>query len=154
MNKYIIYLVILGIGGAFGFYMAPEKIKKEIQIKEIEIEKEVIKEVEVNKRRKSTHTIITEFPDGKKIIEIFEVDESIKVVEVEKEKIIYKDKIKNIKKETIKQKSQWYAKISISVYPTQEVYQVDLNKRILGPIFLGVNGNTKNEFGVGVGLEF
>jgi hypothetical protein len=37
---------------------------------------------------------------------------------------------------------------------TTPVYQIGVNRRILGPIFIGVNANTRSQVGVNVGLEF
>ncbi len=36
----------------------------------------------------------------------------------------------------------------------QQTYNLQVNRRILGPIFLGVSGNTRREVGVAVGFEF
>lgn len=155
IKKYLPYIIILAIGGAFGFYYAPEKVKTKIEYKEkiVEIEKEKI--VEVNKRRTSTHIIMTEYPDGKKVTETFIIDESIELIEVEKEKIVYKDKVIVKEKEINKKKADWLVKASMQVLPYDStIYTLDVNRRILGPIFLGASVNTKLDTNVGVGLEF
>lgn len=154
MKQILIYLGLIVLGVAFGYYFAPEKIKTKLEIKTVEIEKEVLKLIEVNKRKTSTHIIVTEFPDGKKITETFIIDESISLVEIEKEKIVYKDREIVKEKEVENRKSQWLIKASAEVTPRKEVYSIDINRRVLGPIFIGVAANTSREATVGVGIEF
>jgi hypothetical protein len=66
---------------AFGYYLTPTKIKKETEIKEVEVVKEVVKYVERLQERKQTKTVIIEWPDGTKMTEIYELYESTVVVE-------------------------------------------------------------------------
>lgn len=57
-------------------------------------------------------------------------------------------------------KSQWFvtagAGLDFSKVEnfTNPIYQASVNRRILGPIYLGAYGNTKSQVGLQVGLEF
>lgn len=71
------------------------------------------------------------------------------------------------KKETVtdskpipQQKAQWFVTAGAGLDFSQvsnlanPIYQASVNRRILGPIYLGAYGNTKSQVGLQVGLEF
>jgi len=43
---------------------------------------------------------------------------------------------------------------SISIHTLEPSYGLQVNRRILGPIFIGANANTKGEIGLSLGMEF
>lgn len=140
-------LITLAVGLGLGYYFAPVKLKIE--------QKEVIKEVEKikYKENKNINTKIVEtiYPDGRIVKETYIVDQS--VVFIEKDKQL--DKITENKTEKDGIKPQWFVKASTNLIPKlNSIYQVDVNRKIIGSIYLGVYGRTDKEIGIGVGLEF
>jgi len=133
------FLIALGIGYGTGRYLQPQEVK--IQYKE------VIKEVEVE--RKNVITIIKEIerPDGtkEKITKI--VDKSTIEKDIEK---------KTNKVTTVKAlKPQWKVAALVGIgISSPAVYGAQIERRIFGPFFLGVWGNTNKTMGISVSMEF
>jgi ribosomal protein S7 len=137
----------MALSAGTAYYFAPTKIETKTEVKEVEVVKETKKE----QKHVNTKIVVTEYPDGRKTTETYIVDDSVVFVDKDVEKqveIVKEKKVENAK-------PQWNAKVSTSLYPNfNSIYQVDVNRRILGPIFLGVYGRTDKEFGIGVGFEF
>lgn len=165
MKKYLyIALVALGLaalGYAFGRYTAPEKVveKEKIKVQTVEVVKEVIKEVKVENKNVNTRTRVVEYPDGRKetITEVIDRttvgtntdtntdSNSSSTTEKEKEKI------------TINKKPDWkftgLAGVEISDFGTP-IYGGMVEKRILGPISVGVWGLSDKTVGGAISIEF
>lgn len=132
MNKALTVLVVsiglLGLGYAVGRYLQPTKV---------EIKKEVIIQKEI-------HTVIKKVTDPNgTITEVTVIDD--KSNEASKESTT----ITAIK-------SQWRAQGLVGFGTTKigPIYGVGIERRILGPISAGLYGNTNNELGVSVSIEF
>ena len=135
--KYVLVaLVLIAVGYAAGEHYAPEKIKEVV----------VEKEVEKKNDNVSTHTVITEKPDGSKVTTTDTVDKSVTLVTDNKTDTTV----------VTNKKTDWHValgeKYDYSV--TGHYYTVSIERRVLGPIFLGVQGSTEKSVGVTIGLEF
>lgn len=149
IQKALIVLLLMGIAGACGFYFAPGKV----ETKTVEVLKEIEKVVYRENRHVNTKIIETIKPDGTIVKETYIVDETVVFVDKEKEV----ERIKEAMKIVETQKPQWKVSASTNILGKDkplDVYQLSVDRRILGPIFVGIYGRTDKEFGAGVGIEF
>lgn len=146
MNQYLKIalgvLVAAGLGYAFGRYAQPAKveIKKEVQIKEVEVTKKNVVVVTHEEKR----------PDGTVVTDTRTVDTSTEA----------STKNSSSKESTVitNAKPQWKigggAGIKYNEVNLQPVYTLSAERRILGPIFVGAYGRTDKEVGLSVSIEF
>jgi len=141
-KKYIVMAIVFmcAVGYAFGrYFQPPQVVTKEV---------EVIKEVEVVKRE--VKTIIKEVtrPDGTK--------ETTTTIDENTKETTRKDQ--NRQNETIvtAQKPQWKVDLMVKASLTNiiPVYGASVQRRILGPMFVGVQGWGDQSAGVSLGMEF
>jgi hypothetical protein len=140
-TKVIIVLVLVAVAYAFGRYMQPANI--EIQTRE------VIKTVEVNKVEKRKIKVRIVRPDG--TVEERWVEEDITVTQKENAKE------KESSKKVTNQKTQWKVHALAGVTDSkfdQIKYGVQIERRIVGPIFLGAYGMQGGVVGLSIGMEF
>lgn len=125
-------LIVIAVSVATTKYLWPT-VETQIRIEE----KEVIK--------KDIRTIIRERtnPDGSTEKETEIIDRSKEKREKELEQITNKRK-------------DWFvaAGTSINFSDAKPVYNVQVNRRIIGPIYLGGTAHTNGQVGVQIGLEF
>lgn len=133
MKNTIIALVVgLLLGGGLGTFLFPQ-----VKTKEVQVEKEVVVKDVV------TVTKIITRPDGSK-----------------EEVTTTTDKTKENKQTTNTKtvaKANWHASISAKSRIDKlqiDVYTVQVEKRIIGDLFFGVNASTDKTVGVVLGLEF
>ncbi len=129
LKKISSYIIVLGIGAGLGTYFN---------------QKHTIEEKVVYKDRIKTEIkeIITERPDGTKVTErVIEKDEK-------------KDTVAT-KKESIPVKSDWAVGVSYELFGNVSSIQVDVNRRILGNLYIRAYGRSQ-PVGVagGVGLLY
>lgn len=133
-------LVAAGLGYAFGRYAQPARveIKKEIEIQE----KEVVKHDTVIVEKE------TKLPDGTVVKEKRTEDKT-----VESRKSDSKEKESTL---IVSAKPQWRAG-ALAGYDLNQfkpVYGGEVERRILGPIFVGVWANTQSTVGAKLSIEF
>jgi hypothetical protein len=155
MNKYLIgagvIVLCLGVGYGIGRYAQPAKVETKIEIVTVEKEKIVEKIVYKDTVKMQKHTIILEFPDGRKETNIYELYESTVMIDSQKT-IDLEKKVKELESKIITNvKPQWQA---YAIYEFPDVYGAQVNRRIIGPFFMGVQGNTDKKFGATLGMEF
>lgn len=185
----VVIILMLAVGsGSYvaGRYSAPSKVVE--VTKEVEVVKEVIKTVEVIKEVESKNKDLAENlkthkerieetkPDGTKTVKETvdtNVDRTVKEVEiryvdktVEVEKIVEVEKKVEVEKIVEKNKSDWevLAKVGVdflklSNVPFPVTIGLEVDRRILGPLKVGVWVNTETTFhsvtgGLSVGIEF
>jgi len=147
-TKIIILVSVLGIGYAFGRYLQPEKVVTKIQIK-----KEIVT-IEVEKEKILYRTIVRYITkkDGTVIKE--EIKEELK----ETENISRNENNTDISKsKTITyKKAQYKVQLLTQVVGSSTAgYKLGIEKRFLGPIFLGVWSETNfHTYGLSVSWEF
>jgi len=133
-------LLLLGVGYGVGRYLQPAEVKIEI--------KEVIKEVEVENRNVVTIIREIERPDGTREIETRIVDKTT----IEKDRTASRSEVKTVRA----LKPQW--KVGAMVGQSDflrggTIYGAQVERRILGPFFLGVWGNTNKSAGLSISME-
>lgn len=144
MNKYakisVIVLSALLLGYGVGRYIQPAKvqIKREEVIREVEVVKRDVRIVEREIKR----------PDGTVERERIEEDRSTETVK--------KDTDKKDSTLIVNAKPQWKLQgfVGTDGNLASPIYGVGVERRILGPFFLGGYANTKKEFGLSVSFEF
>lgn len=131
-NIAIYTIVVAVVSAAATRYYWPQ-IQTQIKIEE----KEVIK--------KDVRTIIRERtnPDGS-------TEKETEIIDKSKEKIT-----KEFQSITVKKKDWFVAGgATINIDDVKPVYNLQVNRRILGPFYLGASVNTRKDIGVQVGFEF
>jgi len=180
MNIKLRYLLIgsgilFVIGLAVGNFTTPTKTVEKIETVEVEKIIEVEKKVYIEKENKKIYTkqqihIIEKItPDGTYFKETFILNEGNVVVEknimVEVDKEIIQEKEKTIKelKEQLFDKNNWrvsaLAAINWDKFDGKDitdsvVYGGIVEKRVLGPVYVGMMGTTSKEIGITLGLQF
>jgi len=149
VKQIVILLVLMGVAGAFGYYFAPGKV----ETKTVEIVKEVEKIKFQENKHINTRIVETIWPDGRTTKETFIVDNSVIFLDRETEIEKIKESLKIITTEKPMNKVSVSTNI-VGKDRIADVYQVNYERRIMGPVFLGVYGRTDKEFGAGVGIEF
>lgn len=151
-HKLCVVLILVLVAYAFGRYMQPHKVEYQKEV--VEVIKEVkVKDKQIAKKNdRQTKTVITKYPDGKIVKEVYEVNKDV----------IFLDKKESSKKETettekeIKivdpSKPNWKIQ-AITTFDISE-YGVGVERRILGPIFIGIYGKNTNEYGATLSVEF
>lgn len=141
MKKYLYYIISAVFVFLVGFFSARHTSPERIVTKEVEVVKTVV--------QKDTKTIIKKVksPDGTVTTEIVKEDKSN----------INQNTSKN--KETIvNNEKQWKATLFTSfeaiARPSEASYAASIERRIVGPIFVGVWGSTQGNGGVSVSVEF
>ncbi len=131
-NVAILCLIVAVLSAAGTRFLFPK-----VESRNVEIEKEVV--------RTDTRTVtrIIERPDGTKETIVDSVDKSVK-------------KETSSKESTVFQKSNYIVDLSArtKIDELQFVYELQVQKRILGPVFLGLKAGTDKSVGASVGLEF
>ncbi len=169
-NKIIVVVVAIGLAFAAGRYITPEKIKTVEKTKTVEVEviKEVIKEVEKKtgqiKNDRQTKTIITEYPDGRKVTEIFEINKDTTIIEVEKKTDTSRNEDRRSESETSKEVSKEYAVNKWSVgglvgFQVKEVFEkpfygIQIDRKIIGPVHAGVFATDNKQVGLTLRVSF
>jgi hypothetical protein len=131
--KYIVVgAVVMGIGYGIGRYLQPASV---VEVEKL-VEKERVKTITVTKE-------ITK-PDGTKIKETKDITDTKKETDTEKSKTVIADK------------PDWFIVGGYGL--TQNAYTANVNRRILGNLFLGAYGTyselSKINAGLTIGYEF
>lgn len=138
INKY--YLIVPIVAFFAGWFLKPEKTKTEIKTVE------VIKEVKV--KDEFTHQVITESPDGIRVIEIITESRT----ETNTDRITQNHETSEIVK------PQWSIGIYKTMLGSNNSYLLTVDRRIIGNIFFGIYAQSdflsNNQLGLGLRLEF
>jgi len=134
LRPMLIALVIGLVIGSIGGCWATKKLTKPEVRTEIQ-EKEIVR----TDIRTVTRTV--ERPDGSKETVVETVDKTKSVAS--------KQAVVEVSK------PNWSAGVAVEAdYKLQPVYEIELNRRVLGPIFVGVSANTEAELGIRLNVEF
>jgi hypothetical protein len=122
---------VLGVGVAYK--LLPPKVETKTEVQEREVTKNHIVTVVKEVTR----------PDGTKEKTSTTTDTSVE----------HKDRQITIEKAAVK---DWFvtAGVAKESLTGPEIYQLSVNRRILGPIYLGASATTEKQIGINVGLEF
>lgn len=156
-NSAIAAIIIAVTFAAIGRWTAPEKIKTETKIVEVEKKTEHSDtEADKNKHKETTTHEITR-PDGTKETTTTVVEDSNANRHNTTDKTDDKSKSEDISKEVTKSGSKLtlsaLAGVKVSD-PTGMIYGGHVTKDILGPINIGVWGMSNNTAGLSIGLTF
>lgn len=149
--KYILVgVLLLGIGAAIGRYSLPAKVITETKIVEKEVEKKKIDKDKV--------TIITTTikPDGTKVTETKIVDKSVITVDIDKNKIIDKETVTTFNNNNFHVSAligHNFGNNTDLLLNNTFVYGISVEKRFIGPLYLGVWGMTDKSLGISAGVN-
>lgn len=154
-NKYKILGValLLLVAYALGKYTQPAIVVTKVETHEVI--KYVEKETKTKQNNKDIVIVETRYPDGTVKKETHIVDKGTVVIDKSKEGSSEKDSSSTTV--VSYNKPQWKAAalLGITDYSLDNrVYGLEVERRILGPIFVGAWGLTNKTIGVSAGLEF
>lgn len=163
-NPIAIGVVIFVVGLAVGRYATPTKVTTKVVTKVVEVIKEVkvVDTVKSKENNTETHTIVTEFVDGKKVTETFTLNKDTTFV-TNKEST-KKESSKD--SQTVQEKITEYLKprwsVGVKASTTTDLldgptYGLMLDRRILGPFSVGVQGDisgVNKQYGAYLRMEF
>ena len=154
-------LLILGAGIAIGRFSLPAKVveTEKTVYKDKIVEKIVYVKEKSEKRDLVTIRLVTIKPDGTKTIETKIYDKSqIEIVQkVQSEIVKETDKSTETSKTTEYSTKDWFvaglARTNLGGISKPD-YGLSVNRRILGPFYLGAFGFTNKDLGAAVGVMF
>jgi len=134
---------------AFGRYSAPERIKEVEKIKVVEVEKKQQNE------KKDVVTVITKKPDGTSVTTV--TDKTVVDTKTDTDTVATSEKTR----EVTYRRPQWkltgmagFDTDTSDFTSVKPIYGAAVERRLLGPIFVGAWGLSNRTFGVSVALEF
>lgn len=147
LQKILALTLLAGLAFGLGRYMTPNSI----EYREVEVVKEVIKEVvkENIKKNTQTKTVETWHPDGTHTIETYVLNQD--TIVIEKELVAEKEIRKEIEKIIESQKPNWILGVT---YGNRQDYGATVDRRILGPVFLGAYAKSDRDIGIALKMEF
>lgn len=141
MGKYVFIggVLLLMLGYGIGRYIQPPEVKTKIQ--------EVVKEVEVVK--KDVITVVKEVirPDGTVEKETRTEDKSSSTSSVQKDK-------KESKTVEIRSKYNLDFGVGYNLEDYKQIYMLNVQKRVIGNVFIGGFYQTNKTVGLSIGMEF
>lgn len=154
----ILSTVILILGLAIGRYSLPARIETKEVIKTITVEKKTDDKVTTKNNDKVLVTTVTKFPDGRIVTETKLVDKSTTTV-VDNKKDNIDTKTEDSKESTTIYEVNRYhlglmAGKDITDLTKAPTFGIELDKKFIGPISLGVYGQTDKTLGLLIGLSF
>jgi hypothetical protein len=160
-------IIALAIGVGFGRLLAPSKVQIVEKEKIVEVEKKIYVKDETKKenkdKKKRTVIIRITKPDGtiEERTEIVEEDNSIIAIDTkEKSEEKKKTEKEKLKEKIVKNKKpDWMISALASsnmkdIKSLQPDYGISVQRRILGPVYLGAFGITNKQVGLSVGFQF
>lgn len=132
----LLALLLLVVGYSLGRYFTPQKVVTET----------IIKTKTITVVQHDTQTTVTEKPDGTKTTVI--VDKSVDTT--------HQDQTIDKTKVVENNKPDWHIGVDFSPKNPQYeyFYGARVERRILGPMFIGAFGNIDRTLGASIGLEF
>lgn len=127
-------VVCLGLGYSLGRYVQPaQEVEKIVEVEKEVIKKDIVTVVKVIKNKDGTEEVITTTTDKSQ-----------------------ENRIANRTSEVSKNiKLDWHVTASAKdLFKEKHIYELQVERRVLGPLFIAASYNTNNSIGVGVGIEF
>lgn len=156
--KILTSIAVVLISFAFGRYSAPEKVRIETKIVEVEKKKEVVVgSKDRNKKKTVTVTEITR-PDGTHEKTTVTVEETQTEVKERRKETSGTTTTTDSTNETTYKAAQTHLVVlvggNVADLTSGPVYGVAVSRNVLGPITLGAFGLTNKSLGVSLGLTF
>lgn len=142
-------LIIGALGFAFGRYSAPVKTITKTETKTVEVIKEV--KVASQQNNRQIHIVTTKYPDGRVVTETFILNKDTIVISDNKESV--KENTVVVTKEVYNKKPDYLVGVLVETDYSKPIYGVSIDRRILGPIFLGAYGKTDKQVGLSLKME-
>jgi hypothetical protein len=159
VKKVLIALLVLGVGVAIGKFATPSKVVEKEVIKYVDkiVEKKVYVKDTTKKNNKVTVRFVKILPDGTKTIETKTYDNS--VIEITQNGTIDTNKETTLDKSTEKvveyKKNDWMVSLGVKTdLGFVPAYGITVDRRIIGPFYLGAFAFTDQSFGLKVGISF
>ena len=155
LSKIGIGLVVVATAVASGYYLAPTKVeeKEKIVYQDKIVEKIVYVKKTNKKTNKTTIRLVTIKPDGTKTVETKIVDNSELIVDQSKQSDKTEVSSKTDEKSKVVERDKESTIIS-AAYKLPGVYGAAIDKRLLGPVWVGGFGFIDGTFGLKLGLGF
>lgn len=162
LKKILVVIALMLLSAAGGRFLAPSKVEEKEVIKYVEkiVEKKIyVKDTKQAKRRVYIK-LVTIKPDGTKTTEtkIFDSDQ-IEITQKENSTTTVEKNVDSNKEKVVEySKNDYYifgsAKIDVNDLSSTLAYGLSINRRLLGPTYIGVFGYTDSTAGFNLGLGF
>lgn len=143
---------------AAGRWSAPEKIKTETKIVEVEKKVSVSDKDKKEKRHKKTEKKEVTKPDGTKEVITIITDDKTSEQSYKETQVSSNEKTTDEKKEVTKSSSRTHLSALAGIDVTKPskglTYGLHVSREILGPISIGIFGFTNGTAGCSIGLSF
>ena len=156
-TKVIVSAVVLAAVFAAGRVSAPEKVRVETQIVEVEKKKTDTKTATDRERHRKTTTVTEKLPDGTKRTTTTTTDDT----QTDRKTDSSTSDVIAKKEDTSKEIVRGDSKVSLSFLaglkvtdPKTPVYGACISKPILGPVTVGLWGLDDKTVGASIGLQF
>lgn len=154
MNKYVICILLLLGGFLVGRYTSPssvtEKTHTETDTKQTQVDDKTI-DKNVNKDYKKT---VVKNKDGSETITTEVIDKSNTTITDNNSTTTSSNTISNTEKTTTYSVNNYMLSVAADVNSGGITYGALVQKRLLGPIYLGVMGFTDKRVGLTLGVSF
>lgn len=159
LKKVLLFVVVFTVGGAVGRFSLPVSVveKEKIVFQDKIVIKEVEKKSVDNKKNKTYIRIVTTKPDGTKTVEtrIVDLGEIVTIDTIQKLQDQSSTTVTEKEKTTTYSKDQYLISAGVSSHQWGVFgYGGMVQRRILGPIYIGAFGYSDMSFGLNVGLSF
>lgn len=153
-TKFFIAVIVAVVAFAFGRHTSPEKVITKTEIKEVEVVKVVKEQQKSQQNDRQEHVIITKYPDGRIVTEKYILNKDTIFHEKKENSESKKETdIKIVKEIENKKPNYMIGALAESGLDMKPKYGVTLDRRVLGPVWMGAYGKTNKEFGLTVKLE-
>jgi len=161
-NKIIAVVVLVAVSAAVGRFTAPSKVveKEHVVYQDKIVEKKVYVKDKTTKKNTVTIKLTTIHPDGTKTVEVKTYDKD--VIELAQNSSDAKDSSNSLDKTTEKtveyKKTDTILSLGVKTNLTDLTsglsYGLNVQKRMLGPIYMGGFGFTDGSAGATIGIGF
>lgn len=151
---------VVALAGAFvvGRYSKPVEVRTEVVERTVTVERRTVveKRVEVAKRDRRSKTTTTTKPDGSSttVTESHEREDTRTETARDTTAETATETERHAKEETRVSEPDWRVGGMVGLSGVGTVYGGSIERRILGPVWLGAWGLSSGAFGVSVGVEF
>ena len=176
-----ILLIVILAAGAAGRFLAPTKILKETHVEQVDRTQDLFKEIEslrqqisqVTDAQRELHRHVERLYDpvsGKlakvtsdtnvdSTVHTHTVETQVKVVNVDHEVIVYRDRVTDTLKLVERERPRWNLAIDVSQdvrhpFPLNPFFGGTVTYRLIGPFFVGARVSTVPTASVLVGMSF
>ena len=157
-NKVKILTLVVAVAVIFsslGYFFAPEKVKIEkVEVEKV-VERVVVKEVAKRRVKRNIETTRRTEKDGTVVETTRDLSTETSEKETKEAKVAEKTKATKETKEITRKRKDWLFNVGVGTDRNLDrFFHGQLQRRLLGDIYVGGFGTSRGEFGVGITILF